>query len=167
MGPEALRRHAVRQRSRGCYFDPRECGRSAQDLVSGWDCFSSHVGLVLGFCVIYCKLVARPKQTTLDDVRALYDRQHGRLADGTKAAIIGRCDELSRCQSLVGILEILQPHDFVAGRLDKVCELILWAEKYGRRREMDAIKADLWLNLQAGACPLFCKWQREVGSYST
>jgi len=159
--PEALRRHAVRQRSRGKHFDPQQCGSSPKDLLAAWDCFASHVGLVIGFCVMFCKLVGRPKGSTIADVKLKYDKRWGRLTDTQASNILHFCSELAKCNSLALILEMLYPSSFCRDRLEQVCELILWADKFGRWREMGAIPAARWPLFGQNAFPLLSRWKKD------
>jgi hypothetical protein len=159
--PEALRRHAVRQRSRGRHFDPQQCGSDLKDLLAAWDRFAAPVGLVISFCVMFCKLVGRPKGCTIADVKSEYDQRWGRLSDAKKSSILFFCADLAKCQSLALILEMLYPSRFGRDNLEQVCELILWAERFGRRREMGAIPAAKWPSLEQNSYRMVSGWRKQ------
>jgi hypothetical protein len=159
--PEALRRHALRQRCRGRHFDPKECGDSAEALVSAWDSFAMHVGLVIGFCVLFCRTIAKHGACTLTEVEIKYDDCWGRLGEDVMADILHASSVLSQCQSLVRVLEMLQPLSFGLERLDNVCELILWAERHGRYWGTHAIAEEEWPQIKGEYCPLLQTWQKQ------
>mmetsp|Transcript_45803 Transcript_45803/g.132623 ORF Transcript_45803/g.132623 Transcript_45803/m.132623 type:complete len:328 (+) Transcript_45803:667-1650(+) len=156
--PEALRRHALRQRSRGWAFDRHCCRDSKDKLINAWDAFAMPAGLVTCFCAMFYKQVGRPWGATLGDVATAYDRQWGRLRPEITSDIMSTCARLSHSQSLVDVLEILLPAETTAGRMDRAVELILWADKYGRRHDAGVIKPAAWPSL-TGRCPLLHEWQ--------
>lgn len=151
--PEALRRHAVRQRSRGWTFNPRSCSGSTEQLISAWEAFAQQPGLVISFCAMFYKRVGRPQGCTLREVEISYDRRCGRLRDDVKLDIVSACAQLAECHSLTHVLDIILPSSSSASRVDDAGELILWADRYGRRRDALAIPAEAWPSLD-GKCPL-------------
>lgn len=159
--PEALRRHAVRQRCRGWHFDPCQCGESVKELIAAWDGFALQVGVVTCFSVLFCQRVGRPPSCTLRDVEATYDRRWGRLRPDLVADVLSTCAHISEHQSLSGVLQSLLPSRFSADNLDRVAELILWAERYGRRRDVGVIQPEAWPLLGDIDCPLLRQWETQ------
>merc|ERR1739845_249410 len=80
----------------------------------------------------------------------------GRLRDEVKSDIMSVCAHLSTSRSLIDVLEVLLPLNTKSSRLERAGELILWADKYGRKRDMKPIPGYAWPSLN-GACPLLSK----------
>jgi hypothetical protein len=157
--PEALRRHAARQRSRGWRFDPCSCGDSVQELVSAWDDFALQAGLVTCFCVMFCERIGTRHGCSLQDVERRYDVRWGRLESGTMADIMSSCRKLCSCKSIADVLPMMLPEGFQGGNMDDAAELILWAERYGRRRDVGVIGQLAWPRLQQSQRPFLREWK--------
>jgi len=152
--PEALRRHVARQRLEGRVFDSRTCG-TMEELIAAWDDFAPQAGTVLSFSAIFLQRVGRPDGLSLNDVTLACDQRWGRLRDDVRETLIRHCADLSRKTSLTEVMVHLLPEQHRTR--ETICELILWAEKFGRHVNSGAIPAHQWPHL--GSSPLLSRWQ--------
>lgn len=146
--PEAFRRHVIRQESKGYHFDSRWCAASADQLISLFDWFAPRAGMVVTFFVMFYHRVGRPKGDSLEEVQCRYDRRWGRLPDNANTELVEMCNHLRQKasaadffplmfpwtsggpQSLKEVVQWAETHSR-ASISSSLCEMILWAEKYG------------------------------------
>merc|ERR1719361_2549384 len=159
----------MRQECYSMTFSSLACGRSLDRLIAAWDCFAPNAGKVTCASVMFSQRIGRPGCTSLEEVRASYDRRWGRLHPGVMRELVDACGEIC-CQS--SILDYL-PAVLPEGRCsrEQLGELILWAERYGataclgepswhaeRWKCQDPRWADPWPELR-GPYPLLEAWQ--------
>lgn len=156
--PEIFRRHLARQRCRGFEFDTR-CLQGKDDLVAAWDEFAPQTGVVVKFTLLFYKLVGRPGVALLEDVAAAYDQRWGLLRDEARKELVENCHKLARASSVAELVPELLPDGMYTD--DYMCELILWAERFGRRLGKRVIPAHRWPD--RGDCRLLQAWRHPMG----
>eukprot|EP00747_Dinoflagellata_sp_TGD_P162258 gnl/TRDRNA2_/TRDRNA2_179664_c0_seq1.p1 gnl/TRDRNA2_/TRDRNA2_179664_c0~~gnl/TRDRNA2_/TRDRNA2_179664_c0_seq1.p1 ORF type:complete len:557 (+),score=82.90 gnl/TRDRNA2_/TRDRNA2_179664_c0_seq1:60-1673(+) len=141
--PEALRRHVLRSEQRGRCFDSRACNTSSmEELIWAWDCFAPQACMVLSSCIMFYHRIGKPHGQSLQDVMDAYDRRWGRLPQSVVEDIISECDVLCQKLSVVDfVLPLMISSSFC---IEDVCELLLWAEKFGRWRGSNVIPEEHW-----------------------
>lgn len=162
--PEAMRRHACRERARGQAFDPWPQASHHGDawpLVAAWDTFAPQFGLVTGFCVAFLQRVGRPQGLSLDEIAASYDQRWGRLPADYTSSLVLACAGLVRRPSWAHLLAVLSPESDGSPEVERAAELILWAEQHGRKFNAGTIPAAVWPSLSGKEYPLLRHWQAQ------
>lgn len=174
--PEALRRHVVRQETRGLMFDSKSCCGSVDRLIDSWDFFAPQAGAVVCFCALFCQCVGRSRGKLLEQVESGYDRCWGRLSSTIVKDIICACSSLRSHNSIRSYFPLLLPdcefqsfHEFhrcsekcmTSDVTNTIGEFILWAERYGR--SWHAIPSKMWPKVK-GARTLLRQWSEALSS---
>merc|ERR1712228_382955 len=82
----------------------------------------------------------------------------GRLSMTVKTDLMAACAQLLKCESLVDVLRLILPSESLVSIMDCTGELVLWADRHGRRRDTGVIAHEGWPQL-GGECPLLREWQ--------
>jgi len=63
------------------------------------------------------------------------------------------CQQLANCQSITDVLTFLLPSEDSDCIVDPASELILWADRFGRKRDSIVIPAEAWPRLDCTPMP--------------
>ncbi|CAE7508637.1 unnamed protein product [Symbiodinium natans] len=129
--PEALRRHVWRQECKGFVFGGTSSdgtAASAAGVLEEWDWFAPDACKVVCFIASYVRKVGRPKDASIQDVMAAFDRNNGRLPKAhEEIAFLCKSLQEASLQTVLDVMGTSYSEEFLA-------ETVLWAVRHGSRQ---------------------------------